>query len=645
MNLLKIILILASAATTLSAEPPRLVSVVYGESSLTSKSDPKFSFSRARSVFRSLDEAGVTSKLFSDKELVAALSSPCRVAHLVHLDMPSAEQLAVVDRFLASGGKLVVYYSSSNALARRMGLSQPQLVKAGSEYWEGFTFASPRLLNAPERVESRSGLVIETLPKTAECRVIAKWFTTSGKPGPAAVIQSPKGFWVTGVLTDADNASFRRKFLAALSADCSTEVWRHAAKRLDTEVWMTVGATSFKDAQKRMRTSVSPAMRGVLEEYLSSVAFLNNRKDVFFAKGLFGAAMPDLWAIKEPLVKAYAVANGISKGRGIVAVWERSGDGLFPGDWASTATILSKAGVTDLYLMISAPVLTSARLWGATETTDLKQCGARLSSAVKTCHRYGIRVHAWIPAFNLKYMTQAEQTRLAKDGRALVNATDKDVLWADPGNARNREELSDLAVWIAANCGVDGIHLDYIRFPQEQCAMGTRDRAVFENWLGRKVNRWPADVNYSGTLRPNYYAWRAFQITETIRIVREKLNRHSPGTLLSTAVYGKYPGCANSVGQDWAKWIGGNLVDYVVPMNYTDNAAAFKKMLEDQLTHAERSKIVAGIGVTSFEATLNAVEVLQQLSVASRLGIKGVALYHLDHRFQQEILPAMTIAE
>lgn len=645
MNPLKIILILAFAVNSLAAEPPRLVSVVYGEASLTSRSDPKFSFSRARSVFRSLDEAGVTSKMFSDKALAAALSPPCRVAHLVHLDMPSSDQLAVVDKFLASGGKLVVYYSSSASLARRMGLSEPQLVKAGAEYWEGFKFAGPRPLNAPELVESRSGLVIETLPKTAEGRILARWFTTSGKPGPAAVVKSPKGIWVSGILTDSGDASHRRKLLAAFSADGTPEVWRHAAKRLDAEVWTTVSATSFKDAQRKMRESVNPARREVLEDCLTSVAFLNNRKDMNFAQGLFGASMPDLWAMKEPLVKAYAVANGIRRGQGVVAVWERSGEGLFPGDWASTATLLSKAGVTDIYLMVSAPVFTSARLWGANETAELRQCAARLSAAIKACHRYNIRVHAWIPALNLKYTTPAEQVRLAKDGRALVNAKDQDVLWADPGNARNREELSDFAVWISENSGVDGIHLDYIRFPHEACAMGTRDRAVFEKWFGKKVNRWPADVNYSGSLRPQYYAWRASQITETVRTVREKLNRHSPGTVLSAAVYGKYPGCVNSVGQDWSKWIGGNLVDYVVPMNYTDNAAAFKKMIEEQATHAERSKIVAGIGVTSFEATLNAVEVVQQWSAASKLGVRGVAFYHLDQRFQQEILPAIAISE
>lgn len=638
--------IVASAAepATLSAPaPPRLVAVVYGEKSCFNPQGSQYAFSRARSVFRDLDDLGVTAKLYPDSQLAEALAPPSRVVHLVCCDMPPSSQLQLLGKFLASGGKLVVHYSSSPDLAKLMGLTAPKIIQASTEPWAKLKFVENRPSNAPLSVENRVLQVIETLPRRRNAQVLARWIDADGNVGPAAVVKSPRGFWLTRLVMDDGDSDRRKELFASLTADCDVNVWRYAAKRMENEIWKTVHATSLDDAKRQMRRSVPAAKRDILEEYFASMDYTIRYMHADFEKGLFAAAMQKIWDLKDTVKLAYAVANKIKIGTGVLAVWEKSGVGLFPGDWNSTATLLSKAGVTDIYLMTASLGFSNTRVPGLAQSWMFKKYGDQTAAAVKACHRYGIRVHAWIPALILDDLSTAQKQAFVKQGRGLVNSRNQPVFWGNPADPRNREEIARIAVWIAKNTGVDGIHLDYIRYPLEESAMGTQDRANFEKWMGKKVRNWPTDVQKGGTLRPQYTEWRNAQVSGMVRLIRQRLKASSPRTLLSTAMYGAKGG--NNVGQDWQVWLRDSLVDYIVPMNYSQDLPFLQKLLDWQTGCADRSKIVCGIGATSYEAALDSVEVLEQINTAAKYGIKGVSLYHLDHRCQVELLPALQLAK
>ncbi len=641
----RIPLILSIALATqfaLSGEKPRLVSVVHGETSLTSPRELTFTHSRARYVLRALDNAGVTAKLFSDANLSAALAPPCRVAHLVFMDLPSDAQITTLRRFISSGGKIIVHSSSSRELASMMGLTKPKIVLAKPLAWTGFRLGSIRPLHAPEFLENRALQIIETGPASKSAKILAHWVDENNKVGPVAVLKTPQGFWLTRVLMDDGNTEAQGRFLASISADCIPEVWRHAAKRLDAEMWQPFGSTSFEEIKTQLRAKARSDKRASLEDQIASVSFLISAKNTDFSRGLFGASMSKLWALHHAVRRVYAAASDIGLGKGILAVWDRSGVGLFPGDWKSTATVLKKAGVTDLYLMAASPGGSNIQVPGLAKSSIQSRFGDPFPEAVKACHTYGIRVHAWIPAMTIEAMPAEAKRKFMAEGRGLVNSKGGQVEWMNPADRRNQEEIARIAVWIATNSGVDGIHFDYMRYPTEESAMGTADRKNFEKWLGRKVVSWPADVKPKGKLLSQYNEWRAGHITEVVKLVRSKIKAAAPTRIFSVAVYSF--GNTNGVGQDWHSWIHNGLVDYVVPMNYTPEASGLKKMLTRQITASESAKIVCGIGVTSFEANLNSIQVIEQMKTAVSFKLKGVSLYHLDSRFKTEILPALELA-
>ena len=113
---------------------------------------------------------------------------------------------------------------------------------------------------------------------------------------------------------------------------------------------------------------------------------------------------------------------------------------------------------------------------------------------------------------------------------------------------------------------------------------------------------------------------------------------------LTTAVYGKYPSCIVSVGQDWVGWLDTGIVDYVVPMDYTEDPMQFEALLRQHASvrsHARRT--IAGIGVTANESRLDARQVISQICLVRKYGLAGEALFDLDVTLEKSILPYLAL--
>ena len=113
---------------------------------------------------------------------------------------------------------------------------------------------------------------------------------------------------------------------------------------------------------------------------------------------------------------------------------------------------------------------------------------------------------------------------------------------------------------------------------------------------------------------------------------------------LTAAVYGKYPQCIGSVGQDWESWLDMNLVDYVAPMDYTESPKTFTELVSQHArTKAHARRTIAGIGVTANESRLDANKVIDQINLSRRFGLAGNALFDLDTTLEKRILPYLRL--
>lgn len=209
-------------------------------------------------------------------------------------------------------------------------------------------------------------------------------------------------------------------------------------------------------------------------------------------------------------------------------------------------------------------------------------------------HRAGLKVHAWINA-----MPTWRDEQPPRDPRHVFNRHGPSMpgednwftatatgdhrfpvgYFLDPGHPAAAAYLTDIYLNIVRNYAVDGIHFDYIRYPEtvETLPRGASvgynavSLARFRRATGRRDTPAPGDEEWT--------AWRRQQITNLVRRVSIEARAINPRIVVSAALipWGRPPGGEKDfdevapmqrVFQDWHQWLRTGLIDLAVPMNY-----------------------------------------------------------------------------
>lgn len=156
-----------------------------------------------------------------------------------------------------------------------------------------------------------------------------------------------------------------------------------------------------------------------------------------------------------------------------------------------------------------------------------------------------------------------------------------------------RDYLVDVFEEIVARYEVDGLHLDYIRFPNEPPAIPRgsgldypRDAKTVE--LYRSVTGKAPDDD-----QESWNRWRTEQVTQLMTDIQSMMRRVRPAAALTTAV-GPIPARALTHFQDGFAWRERGLVDAVILMNYVDEPAEFSKRLDVWLAKPAPAALVPG---------------------------------------------------
>jgi uncharacterized lipoprotein YddW (UPF0748 family) len=128
-------------------------------------------------------------------------------------------------------------------------------------------------------------------------------------------------------------------------------------------------------------------------------------------------------------------------------------------------------------------------------------------------------------------------------------------------------------------------------------------------------------------------------ISRLVQDVSAIVRTAQSNAVVSAAVYGHYPSATASVGQDWRKWVEKRWLDFICPMDYTDDTARFEDYVREQVRLAGAGRVFPGIGVTAAESRLDAAQVIDQIVSARRLGARGFVLFDLNKVILDDVLP------
>lgn len=256
----------------------------------------------------------------------------------------------------------------------------------------------------------------------------------------------------------------------------------------------------------------------------------------------------------------------------------------------------------------------------------------------------GMEVHAWVNAFlvwsapwspaDTSHVVLAHPEWMMADrhgrstleygpeeaeGAGLVGAT------LSPAEPRVRQMLGAVAGELASGYAIDGIHLDYIRYPGGSFGFEDRARALFtfaagEDPVGGGYPRGPM----SDDAAAEWSRWRGAMVTEAVETVSAAVRSANPFLELSAAVIADPWAAEGSFSCPWRDWLEDGLLDLVFPMAYaTDPDAAARLARLD--TAVEPERVVYGIACYNqpLERAWDAAE------LALERGAAGVCVFSL----------------
>ena len=322
--------------------------------------------------------------------------------------------------------------------------------------------------------------------------------------------------------------------------------------------------------------------------------------------------------------------------------WNHSGTGIYPGDWDRTMRELSDAGFN---------MILPNLCWGgcAHYASDVlprsktyEKYGDQIAQAIAAGKKHGVEVHVWKVCYNLSGQTPKKfLEQMQREKRTVKTVDGKEDHWLCPSHPKNFELERDAMLEIVKKYDVDGIHFDYIRYPLGKYCYCETCRKRFEADSGRKVKNWPKDC-YSGERKNEFRKWRCKNVTRLVRAVHEEAKKIKPGVKVSAAVFGSYPSCKMSIGQDWVDWAKAGYVDFLCPMDYTSKNQAFEKLVTRQIKLIHGAvPLYPGIGPSASHSRMDAEQVAAQIALAKKLGAAGFVIFNLSPKEAKRLLPEL----
>ncbi|MFH0878975.1 MAG: family 10 glycosylhydrolase [Lentisphaerota bacterium] len=590
-----------------------------------------------------LGAMGINHGVIHDEDVEKGALNRVRLAILPYNPYPTAREMQALRNYLSKGGKLIVFYGANPELAALMHLKLGPYLRAerrGS--WSSFSFLNPQTWQVPHRIFQDSPNLVPVYPADNTAETIAWWEDVEGhRIDLPAWVASEQGLWMSHILMN-DDMQNKSDMLLGLLAHYDPTLWPPAARRSLERAGRIDSFRSFDDAATSLsyhaENADSPAS---VRRLIIQSRRLFEEMQALYRSGLFPKVVEQGRALSDRLMEAYSLIQKPAPNE-MRGVWDHEGTGWFPGNWDKTCSILSENGINAIFANL---------VWGGLahypsrvlpQSATFRLYGDQLAQCLQSAHRRRMQVHVWKVCWNLSNAPADFVEDMKKQGRLQMNASGKTVPWLNPCHPENIQMALNSLCEVAQNYPVDGIHLDYIRYPDARHDFSPVTRKAFESHLGHRISNWPDAAMNGGALSEKFKRWKADQITYFVKLVHDRIKAINPKIKISAAVYGQYPGCLNGVGQDWADWVRRGYVDFVCPMNYTTDSTEFAVMTRKQVGYTGRQNaIMPGIGVTADESQLSPDQVIEQILALRRLGCKGFVLFDLSGSLLRETLPAM----
>lgn len=259
-----------------------------------------------------------------------------------------------------------------------------------------------------------------------------------------------------------------------------------------------------------------------------------------------------------------------------------------------------------------------------------------LAFAVKECHKRGMEIHAWLAAIPVGSYSSLGCKLLKQKGFKIRRFSSG--AYINPADPNIANYLGEICAEITSNYDIDGINLDYIRYP----------------------DKWPRPSYRNGDTPDE----RRANITAIVREINRRVKAIKPWIKISCSPIGKYADLTNyssknynardRVSQEAQAWVKQGIMDQLYPMQYfrSDNYYPF---CADWVENSNGRDMITGLGTYFLDPrqgnwTLS--EITRQMYVSRSLGMghahfrskflldNNQGIYNFEKRFNA--IPTLT---
>jgi uncharacterized lipoprotein YddW (UPF0748 family) len=291
-----------------------------------------------------------------------------------------------------------------------------------------------------------------------------------------------------------------------------------------------------------------------------------------------------------------------------------------------------------------------------------------LKLMLESAHRAGLKVHAWV---NVNLVSDAEPPsarkhivsvhpewlmvprplseelgrmsprdpryvrRLSEYARARSDRVEG--IFLSPIHKGAADHVTKVIADIVSRYDVDGIHLDYIRFPNDEFDYSARSLDEFRSEIVSRITG-AERREYASRARgrPLFYTemfpqgWQEFRrarLTALLTRIRATIKARRSRVMLTAAVFPDANDAVNRRFQNWGGWLETGLLDAICPMAYTTDPAIFRAQIANVELLAGRRPVWAGIGAYQISSSAT----VDNIRAARQLGTEGIVLFSYDN--------------
>lgn len=204
---------------------------------------------------------------------------------------------------------------------------------------------------------------------------------------------------------------------------------------------------------------------------------------------------------------------------------------------------------------------------------------------------------------------------IARTGRG----EDAEGYYLSPSIPAVGERLESMVRELVRRYPVDGLHLDFIRYPGPAWDFS---RAALE---GFQRSRGGGDLLGGPAQAPE--AWGEYQrrtLTALAARLSDSARVERPGIVLSAAVAADEAQAVHHKFQDWPQWLRQGILTALCPMAYTPDNRLFVSQVEGALTRTRNGQLVwAGIGAYRLDVD----GIVEKVELARGAGARGIVLF------------------